>query len=308
MARKGKGGSRRDVHGILLLDKPVGMSSNQALQAVKRLYRARKAGHTGSLDPLASGLLPICLGEATKISGFLLGADKHYHVTVCLGVRTATADTEGEVLETRPVPPLDEARVEAVLARFRGEIEQVPPMYSAVKHQGERLYRLARKGVEVERTPRRVTIHELRLIGLRPEALELEVRCSKGTYIRTLAEDIGEALGCGGHVCALRRLGVEPFDEPGMVSLETLRARAAEGGPEALDAFLLPVEAALARWPAVRLDPDLAYYVRQGQPVLVPRAPTHGWVRLYEGEGRFLGVGEILDDGRVGPRRLLRLG
>ncbi len=306
MRDRGKGGARRDVHGILLLDKPVGMSSNQALQAVKRLYRARKAGHTGSLDPMASGLLPICLGEATKISGFLLGADKHYLVTVRLGVRTATGDTEGEVLETRPVPPLDPEDVEPVLERFRGEIEQIPPMYSAVKHQGERLYRLARKGVEVERHPRRVTIRELRLVALRPEELELEVRCSKGTYIRTLAEDIGEALGCGGHVSALRRLGVEPFDEPEMVPLETLRERAAEGGPGALDAFLLPVEAALAGWPAVRLDADLAYYVRQGQPVLVPRAPTEGWVRLYE-DGRFLGVGEVLDDGRIGPRRLLRI-
>ncbi|ROR32094.1 tRNA pseudouridine(55) synthase TruB [Inmirania thermothiophila] len=299
--------NRRNVSGVLLLDKPPGITSNRALQIVKRLYRARKAGHTGSLDPLASGLLPVCLGEATKLSGFLLGADKRYWVRVRLGVRTETGDADGAVVEERPVPALERAAVEAVLARFRGEIEQIPPMYSALRHQGERLYRLARQGQEVERRPRRVTIHALALVGMEGETLEIEVHCSKGTYIRTLAEDIGEALGCGGHVAALRRTGVGPYGAEGMVTLEQVR-EAAEAGTDALDRLLLPMESALAAWPEIRLDADAAYYLRQGQPVLVPRAPTAGWVRLYAPDAAFLGVGEILDDGRVAPRRLVRAG
>lgn len=305
MARRRKKG--RDVTGVLLLDKPLGMTSNEALQQVKRLYGARKAGHTGSLDPLATGLLPICLGEATKISGFLLDADKRYSMTCQLGTKTSTGDTEGEVLETRPVPELDAGQVERVLERFRGTIEQVPPMYSALKHQGERLYKLARQGQEVERQPRTVTIRELQLVGLRGAVLELDVICSKGTYVRTLAEDIGEALGCGAHVTGLRRLEVGPYRDPErMVTLEELR-HLAEDGRGALDAQLEPVDSAVANWPEVHLSGDTAYYLRQGQPVLVPRAPTRGWVRLYGAEGELLGVGEVLDDGRVAPRRLFPL-
>ncbi len=297
-------GNRRNVDGIVLLDKPTGITSNDALQIVKRLFRARKAGHTGSLDPLASGMLPVCLGEATKVSAFLLDADKRYRVGCKLGERTTTGDAEGEVVQVRPVGKLQRQTVEEVLARFRGEIEQVPPMYSAVKHQGQRLYKLARQGVEVERQPRRVVIHELTLLHCEGEQLEFEVRCSKGTYVRTLAEDIGEALGCGAHVIALHRLEVGPYRESGMVSLERLR-ELAEQGVEVLDRLLLPIESALAQWPGVHLTEDAAFYLRQGQPVLVPHAPASGWVRLYGARDRFLGMGQVLDDGRVAPRRLM---
>ncbi|MBZ0070185.1 MAG: tRNA pseudouridine(55) synthase TruB [Gammaproteobacteria bacterium] len=300
--RRNKG---RNVNGILLLDKPSGLTSNAALQSVKRLFQAAKAGHTGSLDPLASGLLPICLGEATKVSGFLLDADKHYQVRCKLGERTNTGDAEGEVVETRPVEGLDVARIEAAFERFRGDIEQVPPMYSALKHQGQRLYTLARQGIEVERQPRRVTIHSLTLSAWEPPYLDLDVRCTKGTYIRTLAEDIGESLGCGAHVTDLRRLGVGPYDQSGMVSLDRLQDVAGTEGPAALDTLLLPIETALSQWPEVRLSADTAFYLRQGQPVVVPHAPTSGWVRLYAGDRQFLGMGEILDDGRVAPKRLM---
>jgi tRNA pseudouridine55 synthase len=296
----------RPVNGILLLDKPIGLTSNDALQEVKHLYKARKAGHTGSLDPLASGLLPICLGEATKASGFLLDADKHYRMICRLGVRTTTGDAEGEVLETRPVGALDAAALEAVLDRFRGPIQQVPPMYSAVKHQGERLYKLARQGMEVAREARTVVIRELTLLAMNLPELELDVHCTKGTYVRTLAEDIGDLLGWGAHVTTLRRLGVGPYDEAGMIALADLKKLLSQG-LEALDAVLLSVESALAQWPGVRLSSDAAFYLRQGQPVLVPHAPTSGWVRLYQGEHQFLGMGQILDDGRVAPKRLMNL-
>lgn len=302
--RKAKG---RPVQGILLLDKPSGMTSNEALQRVKRLYFARKAGHTGSLDPLASGMLPICLGEATKASGFLLDADKRYWVRCKLGERTNTGDSEGEVVESRPVGRYTETEVETVLDRFRGTISQVPPMYSALKHQGQRLYALARQGVEVEREPREVNIHELVLRRLDGDCLEFEVHCSKGTYVRTLAEDIGEALGCGAHVTGLRRTLVGPYREEQMVTMERLQALHGEDR-SALDKLLLPVESALVQWPDVNLTSDAAFYLRQGQPVLVPRAPTSGWVRLYVGDRTFLGMGEIIDDGRVAPRRLMKSG
>ncbi|WP_018953536.1 tRNA pseudouridine(55) synthase TruB [Thioalkalivibrio sulfidiphilus] len=298
---------RRDVHGIVLLDKPQGYSSNQALQRVKYLFRARKAGHTGSLDPLATGLLPLCFGEATKVSGFLLDADKHYRTRCRLGQTTDTADAEGQVLETRPVPALNEALIEAALAPFRGPIHQVPPMYSALKHQGQRLYELARKGEEVERKARDVTIHALSCLGFTADTLELDVHCSKGTYIRTLVEDIGERLGCGAHVIELRRLGLGPFETPTMVTLEEIEARA-EQGEAALDALLTPIDSALTQWPAVRLDRDSAYYLRQGQAVFVPGAPTRGLVRVYGPGETFLAMGEILDDGRVAPRRLMMMG
>ena len=300
--RRAKG---RPVNGILLLDKPSGMTSNEALQKVKWLYFARKAGHTGSLDPLASGMLPICLGEATKVSGFLLDADKRYWVRCKLGERTATGDAEGEVLETRPVGEPDAAQVEAVLARFRGTIEQVPPMYSALKHEGQRLYKLARQGVEVERQPRQVEIHELQLLALEGDSMDILVHCSKGTYVRTLVEDIGEALGCGAHVAGLRRTAVGPYQEDQMVTMERLE-QLREQDKAALDDLLLPVESALVQWPDVELTPDAAFYLQQGQPVLVPHAPTRGWVRLYERGHRFIGMGQILDDGRVAPKRLMK--
>jgi len=298
----------RNIDGILLLDKPQSLTSNGALQLVKRLYKAAKAGHTGSLDPLATGLLPVCLGGATKFSTYLLDADKRYRVRVRLGVTTTTADAEGEILETKPTDGIDESALHSALARFVGPIEQLPPMYSAVKHQGERLYKLARQGIEVERQPRTVTIHALDLCDLALPELELDVRCSKGTYVRTLAEDIGAALGCGGHVIGLRRTGVGPYTEPEsrFVTLDDLDAMAGqEDGLSAMDALLLPLESALGHWPAVRLSEDAAFYLRQGQAVLVPQAPTEGLVRLHDPSQKFIGVGCILDDGKVQPKRLL---
>ncbi|VAW82832.1 tRNA pseudouridine(55) synthase, partial [hydrothermal vent metagenome] len=288
----------RDVNGILLLDKPPGITSNDALQQVKRLFFAKKAGHTGSLDPLASGVLPICMGEATKVSAFLLDADKRYEVRCQLGVKTATADAEGDVISTRPVENYSEAQIESVLEQFRGPIEQIPPMYSALKHEGQRLYKLARQGIEVERASRPVDIHALTLTARGDDWLDIFVHCSKGTYVRTLVEDIGEQLGCGAHVSALRRTAVGPYDDDKLVTLEALETLK-EQDKHAMDDLLLPIETALTQWPNVNLSADAAFYLRQGQAVLVPRAPTSGWVRLYEGEHTFLGMGEILDDGRV---------
>jgi tRNA pseudouridine55 synthase len=300
--RRAKG---RDVNGILLLDKPSGITSNDALQQVKRLYFARKAGHTGSLDPLASGVLPVCMGEATKVSAFLLDADKRYQVRCQLGVRTTTADAEGEIVETRPVENYTEAQLEKVLENFRGSIEQIPPMFSALKHEGQRLYKLARQGVEVEREARPVEIYSLTLTGRGQDWIDIDVHCSKGTYVRTLAEDIGEQLGCGAHVIALRRTSVGPYGDQELVTLEQLRALKEQDMP-AMDALLLPIETALTQWPGVELSADAAFYLQQGQAVLVPRAPTSGWVRLYATNHNFLGMGEILDDGRVAPRRLMK--
>lgn len=304
MARRRRRG--REVNGILLLDKPTGISSNHALQQVKRLFDAAKAGHTGSLDPLATGLLPLCLGYTTKFSAFLLDADKRYRVRVRLGESTETADAEGEVIATAPVDHLSRERIEDAVAGFVGEIEQLPPMYSAVKHEGKRLYQLAREGKEVEREPRRIRIHAIALTEVALPEIEIEVHCSKGTYVRTLAEDIGRLLGCGGHVSALRRTGVGPYveGETAFVTMEQVEAARAQG-VEALDALLLPLESALGHCPQVRLSADSAFYLGQGQPVLVPQAPTEGLVRLHDVGGAFIGVGEILDDGRVQPKRLV---
>jgi tRNA pseudouridine55 synthase len=294
----------RSVDGVLLLDKATGMTSNAALQKVKRILKARKAGHTGSLDPLASGLLPICLGEATKLSGFLLNTDKRYRVKVRLGVTTLTGDCEGKAVETKTVPPLSEDILERVLVGFRGEIFQVPPMYSALKHQGRRLYDLARQGIEVEREPRRIVINTLKLLDFDSSSLELDVECSKGTYIRTLAEDIGKALDCGGHVELLRRTGVGDLSIAEAYTLESLEAL----DEDELLQRLLPMDRIISAMPAVQLSDELGFYVRKGQAVLVPRSPRDGWVRLYVKQSVFLGVGEILSDGRVAPRRLVKVG
>lgn len=303
MARRRPKG--RDINGILLLDKPLGMSSNAALQTVKRLFKASKAGHTGNLDPLATGLLPICFGEATKISSFLLDSDKRYIGTCKLGVRTSTADSEGEVLETRPLEKYTEQQVNQVLQRFIGQLDQVPPMYSAIKINGTPLYKLARQGKEIERKARRVSIYQIELLRLEGDELELALHCSKGTYVRTLAEDIGEVLGCGAHLCALRRTASGPFELEQAVTLPELE-HMAEDGYAALDSLLLPPEEALRDWPQVSLSDNSAYYVQQGQAVQVPRAPTHGWVRLQRENGAFLGIGQILEDGRVAPKRLFK--
>jgi len=292
------------VNGILLLDKPLGITSNDALQKVKHLYFAQKAGHTGSLDPLADGMLPICFGIATRLSAFLLDSDKHYSVRIRLGQTTATGDAEGEVRETRPTTGIGREQILAVLPRFRGVISQLPPMYSALKHKGERLYKLARAGIEVEREPREISIHSLELGEVSGDEFELQVHCSKGTYVRTLAEDIGEVLGCGAHVSGLRRTGVGPYTGMPMVSMQQVEQAALDGN-EALDALLLPVDTALSDWPAVRLNADTSYYLKMGQPVVVPKAPTQGWVRLYEESDRFIGVGVVQDDGRIAPKRML---
>ena len=304
MAQRRAGG--REIHGILLLDKPSGITSNAALQIVKRLYHARKGGHTGSLDPLATGMLPICLGEATKISGFLLESDKFYRVLVKLGVKTTTGDAEGDVIATHPVKKITGDELNRVLADFTGPIEQVPPMHSAVKQDGQPLYKLAHKGIVVERNPRQVIIRNIKVLGLHDDLLEIDVRCSKGTYVRTLAEDIGERLGCGGHIAALRRLEVGLFDSDKMVTLELLQETAA-GGFASLDALLLPIQSAVAQWPDVWLSRDIAYFIKKGQAVVVPHAPSQGYVKLYSGETNFMGIGHILEDGRVAPRRLVNL-
>ncbi|MES9990143.1 MAG: tRNA pseudouridine(55) synthase TruB [Candidatus Thiodiazotropha endolucinida] len=297
----------RNISGVLLLDKPEDMTSNKALQEVKFLYKAAKAGHTGSLDPLATGLLPICFGEATKLSAFLLDADKHYRVRVRLGETRTTADAEGEVIERVDPSGVTEAMLRDVLADFLGEQQQLPPMYSAIKHQGERLYKLARKGVEVEREPRTIRIHSLQLIDFSLPEFEMDVHCSKGTYVRTLAEDIGKQLGCGAYVSGLRRTGVGPYDDQSMVTLSEVQHAFSEKLFKEMDDWLLPLESALAEWPQVDLTADAAFYMRQGQPILVPNAPTSGWVRLYTNETDFLGVGQVLDDGRVAPKRLMQV-
>lgn len=293
----------RDVDGILLLDKPEGLTSNAALQRARRAFRARKAGHTGSLDPLASGLLPICFGQATKASGMLLDADKTYHVSVALGERTTTGDREGEVVERAPVPDLDDEAVRRMAAGFLGESQQVPPMYSALKHRGERLYRLARQGIEVERPPRRVVIHRLALTGREPGRLQFEVDCSKGTYVRSLAEDIARACGTVGHVHSLRRLRLGPFQEPRMHGLEAVEGAAER--PQELLAMLLPADAAIPALPAVRLGAAEQAFVLKGQPVFAA-GPGATRVRMYGVDGQFLGVGRMSADGkRLAPERIM---
>ena len=292
------------VNGVLLLDKPVGLTSNQALQTAKRLLNACKAGHTGSLDPIATGLLPLFFGEATKLTQFLLDADKRYWTVFRLGVNTTTYDSEGEVTATRPVN-VTRRDIERALPRFRGEIEQVPPMYSAIKRDGQALYELARAGVEVEREPRRVTLYEIKVLDFEQDLLTLEITCSKGTYVRSLAHDLGQALGCGAHVVQLRRLGTGDVGIEQAVSLERLQALETTAERARL---LQPADSVLQAVPDVHLTPLAAHYLKQGQSVSARHNRPPGWVRLYEGETRFLGMGQVLDDGRVAPRRLLALG
>ena len=305
MGRRRKG---RPLDGILVLDKPLGLSSNRALQMVKRLYFAAKAGHTGSLDPLATGVLPLCLGEATKFSQFLLDADKGYESTFVLGQTTATGDAEGEVLQTVNATAVTESDLEQALEAFRGEIEQIPPMFSAIKQNGQPLYKLAREGKEVERKARKVVIKRLELRAFRAGAraeVEVYLECSKGTYVRSVAEDLGKALGCGAHVSALRRTKAGPFGIEDSVTMSTLEALKGNEQVAEMDALLLPIDTALDGLPLVKLSESGGFYIRQGQPVRVPNAPCNGMVRVALETGEFLGIGEILDDGRVAPRRLI---
>lgn len=289
------------VDGILLLDKSRGDTSNRALQRAKRLLAAAKAGHTGSLDPLATGILPLCFGEATKLSQFLLDADKRYRAVFQLGVTTTTYDSEGDVLKVRNVP-VDRRALEQALAHFRGEIEQVPPMYSALKRAGRPLYELARQGQDVERAPRRVSITELVLRSFEGSRVEVDIACSKGTYIRSLAHDIGERLGCGAHVTELRRMAVGELTVDRALTLEGLenmsdaRARAAS---------LIRADQVLGAIPDVHLTTLATHYLLRGQPVSARHGHAPGWVRLYDEQERFLGMGQVLDDGRVAPRRLM---
>ena len=297
--------SGRSLNGILLLDKPIGRTSNHVLQEVKHLFKARKAGHTGSLDPLATGLLPICFGEATKMSAFLLDADKLYQLKAKLGQTTDTGDADGKVIETHDCEKISLSKIDHSAAGFHGEIKQTPPMYSAIKHKGQPLYKLARQGIEIEREARPVTIHEIRVLSKEENQAELQVHCSKGTYIRTLVEDIGKDLGCGAHVSELRRLAVAPFYSPQMYTLGQLQAYAAEGEDlKALDAVLLSSDAALGDKPELQVSADMLYYLRMGQAVQIPRSPSSGLVRLYDRNDDFVGMGRVQEDGKIAPKRL----
>ncbi|MDF2181209.1 tRNA pseudouridine(55) synthase TruB [Neptuniibacter sp. CAU 1671] len=304
----------RPVNGVLLLHKAGGISSNAALQQIKRLYQAQKAGHTGALDPLATGMLPICLGEATKFSQYLLDADKVYQTTAKLGVRTDSSDADGQVVEEKPVPEnLTAAQIEALLVEhFSGEIEQVPSMFSALKFQGQPLYKLARKGIQVEVKPRRVTIHSIRLTGFRGDELDLEVHCSKGTYIRSIVEDLGLLLGCGAHVTRLHRLDVGAYRAEQMLTLAEIEEKIADFDPETelesiqntLDALLLPPWAAVSALPEFSLDAQQSLLMQQGQSLLCEELPELTQVRLFTTDGQFLGVA-MVEQGRLKPQRLI---
>ena len=308
MARRRKG---RPINGVILLDKPTGISSNDALQKVKRIFFAEKAGHTGALDPLATGMLPICLGEATKFSQFLLDSDKRYRVIAKLGERTDTSDSDGEVVETRPVD-VNLEKLEACIDTFRGESDQVPSMFSALKYQGKPLYEYARKGIEVPRESRKITVYEIVLHRFEGDEVEMEVHCSKGTYIRTIVDDLGEMLGCGAHVTMLRRTGVAKYPYEKMVTLEQLnefleQAHRDEVAPkELLDPLLLPMDTAVEDLPEVNLNAELTNLVQHGMPVQVFGAPEGTPIRMTSGEDKlFIGVAEVNDDGKVAPKRLV---
>ncbi|MFT7414637.1 MAG: tRNA pseudouridine55 synthase [Methylophagaceae bacterium] len=301
MGRRNKKG--RDLTGIIIIDKPTGRSSNHVLQQVKHLFNANKAGHTGSLDPLATGVLPVCLGEATKVSSYLLDADKQYHVTCQLGVVTDSGDSDGVVISSSVIPEFTQQDVLALLPRFMGELDQVPPMFSALKHQGQPLYKLARQGIEVERKSRQITIYDIQLLAITADSFSLDVRCSKGTYIRTLVEDISHALGSAGHVIMLRRVAAAGYREQQALSIEQLMA-SAENGLAALDALLLPAEDALPEWPSVVLSDYRVAAIRLGQAVQVEQTFQSANVRLFDQQQQFIGLAEMTDAGMVQPKRV----
>lgn len=298
MRRRLKG---RVIDGMLLLDKRSGVSSNHALQEVKRLLGAAKAGHTGSLDPLASGLLPLCFGQATKLSQFLLNTNKRYSVDIRLGVSTTTGDAEGEIIARSAVPELNKRTIESILKKFTGDITQIPPMHSALKHDGIRLYELARKGLSVDRKPRPITIHELMLVDYQEELLSLNVYCSKGTYIRSLAEDIGAVIGCGGFVHRLRRTAIGDFDISVAIDLETLKLMQTD--TDRLNC-LLPPDCVVRSMPLLEFSEESVFAIRQGQTVSMSKVRAEGLVRLYTEAQEFFGIGEVLSDQKVAPRRL----
>ena len=292
---------KKNVNGVLLLDKPLGFSSNQALQKVKWLYSAAKAGHTGTLDPLATGLLPICLGEATKFAQYVTDADKTYFATIKLGATTTTGDAEGEVLTTAPVK-VTFAQFQTVCQQFIGEISQVPPMYSALKHEGKALYEYARAGVDIERKARLITIKNIEVNALEGDIAQITVTCSKGTYIRTLAEDIGTMLGCGAHLIGLRRTETAGYLLSQAVTIEQLETMLIE----AREDLLLPVDSAIENLPKVILNSDAAYYLMQGQAVWQAGKLPSGDLRLYDEQNKFLGLGCLQDDGKIAPKRLIQ--
>lgn len=295
----------RPLDGILLLDKPAGISSNQALQRVRHLFRAEKGGHTGSLDPLATGLLPVCFGEATKIAGYLLGNGKAYETTATLGATTDTDDADGQVLRERPVPDLTREQVEILLRPLVGRIRQRPPIYSALKQGGEPLYAKARRGEVIEVPEREVDVTSIELLELSPASLRLRITCGSGTYVRSLVRDLGEALGCGAHVASLRRLWVDPFRQPRQYTLDELQALAGQG-EDALEAVLLPIEAGLADWPAVALDKDQARRLGQGQALRLYDPVPPGDIHATGEGGRSLGLAAVDAEGWLRPKRLFR--
>jgi tRNA pseudouridine55 synthase len=302
----------RPINGVLLLNKAAGVTSNTALQQAKRLFFAAKAGHTGSLDPLATGVLPLCFGEATKFSQYLLDADKRYRSTFSLGVSTETGDADGEIIASADASGISREMVEQALKRFVGEIEQIPSMYSAIKHQGQPLYKLAREGKTVEREPRRVQVYSITVLDFvpgNPASVDVDIHCSKGTYVRTIAEDLGEALGCGAHVQRLHRSQAGPFRDEDALTLESLEAERGEQRAEVLDHHLLPADAPVQAMPSLSLPEQSAFYFRQGQPVMDPKVYQLGeegdMVRVFSAGEDFLGVGEITDDGRIAPKRLV---
>ncbi|ERH27477.1 tRNA pseudouridine synthase B [Aggregatibacter sp. oral taxon 458 str. W10330] len=295
----------RDIHGVFLLDKPQGMSSNDIMQKVKRIFQANKAGHTGALDPLATGMLPICLGEATKFSQFLLDADKHYLVTAKLGERTDTSDAEGQIVETRDVN-VETSEILTALEQFRGDILQVPTMFSALKHNGKKLYEYARQGITVEREARPITIFELNFIEYNAPYLTLEVHCSKGTYIRTLVDDLGEALGCGAHVTMLRRTAVADYPTEKMLDWHALQSLAEQQDLALLDALLLPMDTTVAKLPALTLNESQTQGIGFGQRIKFDNSNRlQGQVRLFSHENRFLGVAVIDENNVIRPQRLM---
>jgi len=313
MAKRRKG---RPINGVILLDKPYDMSSNSALQKVKRIFFAQKAGHTGALDPLATGMLPICLGEGTKFSQFLLDTDKTYQVTAKLGIRTTTSDADGEVVSEKPVD-ISDAQLASALETFRGTTQQVPSMYSALKYNGQPLYKYAREGIEVPRESRDITVFRLDLLRFEGDEVDLDIHVSKGTYIRTIVDDLGELLGCGAHVANLRRSAVGNYPTDKMVTLEQLNALVEQANEqeiapsELLDPLLLPMTTACDGIPAIFIDDMSANFLRHGNPVQVSKAPSDGLVQVFVGEnineGEFIGVGHIDDNGLVAPKRIVVL-
>ena len=310
MGRRRKSG--RSVNGVLLLNKPIGLTSNKVLQKVRWLFDANRAGHTGALDPLASGVLPLCFGEATKFSQYLLESDKYYRSTYTLGISTATGDSEGEIISQQDASKITQQEVEEKIKDFQGEIDQIPSMYSALKHKGQPLYKLARQGIEVDRPARQITIFDYRIIDFRAGAnpeVDVEVHCSKGTYIRSLAEDLGAALGCGAHVSALHRFKAGPFDESQTVSLSELEKLKEAGSVEKLDQLLKPVDTPVSDYPAVEFDQITAGYFQLGQAIISNKAFRQGQegdiVRVFRTGGTFLGIGMVTEDGKVAPKRLI---